>query len=924
MRGYAHREFRRGAHPRFFTNVAKLADIPFERFEEAWLTEPIFALFERVVEHHATKVAVDDGRERFTYGELHRAARRLARTISRIVPDGRPVGIALPSNAQFPIAALACLAAGRPYVPIDLSYPEAHNARVLEEAGLAAAVIDRIDSYDLPSSIPLIYVPSPTDEKTEEGIDIAPATGPAFILFTSGSTGRPKGICNDQAAILQRVAQATNLCHLNANDRILLLSSPGTIAGVRETYSALLNGATLLIANPLRVGIGGVLKIAATAGATFTYSVPALMRSILAAPEAEQAFSRLRLLRVGGDHVLDSDLALYRQMLSPRCGILVSFSSTEVPAVFQWFVPPNWKPDGPRLPIGYRCADVDFLLSSRGDKTADPATRAGELVVRSKYLALGLWQQGGLQPGPFVPDPAQPDCRVYHTGDVVNLRDDGLAEMVGRNDRQIKIRGLRVDLGQIEAVLRRCPGVSDAAVIARYDGDEVSGLAAYIARREGTRGDLIKTLKRTVDADLPPHMRPARLHLLAEIPRLPSFKPDIKALTEMDRQERFEQAVAEPQTAMDSPQHNEASGESDRMGGLRPIIETAWTALLGRDSFIADRPWDEAGGDSLKALELWFRLEHALGQTLPLDALQPQTTPSRLAATLDRFGRSSTTLCYGDGAAAGRPVIFLLPGILGDEPILVRFRAHLADSVHFEVIEYPEWRALTDDSISFDILVNSAVRQIIDKARGNPCFLAGYSYGGFVAHEVTRRLQAAGQPVGLLALIDARRTVLSFRDRIRRVRSLLSKPGELPLSLERKVIALCIRLRLFAPLRLLLSERLTSRFPKLAFVFRYHLLWMLRLKAIKGWKPTPLSVPTIIFSSEDLLPGQTWDLGWRNFCHPLRIAHLGGTHASILESPLRERLCAELLDALGTCDRQRVRQTSAQSNQNLPDAAARI
>src|SRR5262249_40684021 len=202
-------------------------------------------------------------------------------------------------------------------------------------------------------------------------------------------------------------------------------------AGVRETFAALLNGATLYIADPNRLGINGVLQMLGDAGATVGYIVPALLRQLLASPQARAAFERARIIRIGGDIPLEDDLARCRAILPASCHILFAFSSTEIPTIFQWFVPRDWQPNSVRLPIGYARQGMDFRLET--DVSPDGA---GELVVRSRYLALGYWQGGRLQKGPFETDPADPALRILHTGDRVRLRADSLAEMTGRTDRQ--------------------------------------------------------------------------------------------------------------------------------------------------------------------------------------------------------------------------------------------------------------------------------------------------------------------------------------------------------------------------------------------------------------------------------------------------------------------------------------------------------
>src|SRR6185436_8370492 len=192
-------------------------------------------------------------------------------------------------------------------------------------------------------------------------ISIAPVGGPAVVVYTSGSTGLPKGICIDQSAISQRVAQFTNTCKLGSDDRFILLSSPGTIAGIRDTFAALLNGATLYIADPHQGGITRILRSLRDHRITVCYAVPALLRELLRLPAAAQACADLRILRFGGDAVLASDIALCRASIPRSCRILVGYGSTEVPTIFQWFVPSGWPLNGSTIPCG--CPAPDLAIS---------------------------------------------------------------------------------------------------------------------------------------------------------------------------------------------------------------------------------------------------------------------------------------------------------------------------------------------------------------------------------------------------------------------------------------------------------------------------------------------------------------------------------------------------------------------------------
>jgi non-ribosomal peptide synthetase component F len=240
-------------------------------FLTEWVDRPIFDRFAHIVAQYGQKIAVDDGVLRFSYDQLFRASLHLAQRIDASVPPGRPVGVLLPNGSLFSIAALACLAVGRPIVPIDSNYPPARQEQIIRDSGLKGLILHPELAKDegntiegiLPIDITISMQATPNCN-----VVVSAPGGPALILYTSGSTGRPKAVCNDQRAVSFRVAQFTNACHLHSDDRVVLLSSGGTIAGFRDTFAALLNGATLHVADPRVLGIGGVLQVMARAERT--------------------------------------------------------------------------------------------------------------------------------------------------------------------------------------------------------------------------------------------------------------------------------------------------------------------------------------------------------------------------------------------------------------------------------------------------------------------------------------------------------------------------------------------------------------------------------------------------------------------------------------------------------------------------------
>jgi len=884
-----------------FDNDAHVGEHPLPPFAESWIERPIMARFELVAARHANKIAVDDGTLRLTYSELRRAARHLARRIDAAVPPGHAVGVLLPNGALSPIAAMACFAAGRLCVPIDLSYPAERNEQIMREACLAAGVIDGGPEAPplVPSYLPQLDIIDSLGAVDGPDIDFAPANGPAIVLYTSGSTSRPKGICLAQSAISQRVAEYTNSGRLNADDRFILLNSSGTIAGIRDTFAALLNGATLYIAEPRKVGMNGIVRVLRDERITICYAVPALFRELLALPDAKQSFSHLRIIRLGGDKVLVSDVGLWQRLLADSCRLLIGYGSTEAPTAFQWFVPPNWKADGPRVPIGYALPSVSFALVNNDGRPAavgEPAT----VIYTSPYLALGIWQNGRLHPGDFLTSPDDHSMRILRANDVIRLREDGLAEFIGRNDQVIKLRGQRINLLEIEDVLRSCETVADAVVC--LSGDEYRPmLVAYVVSRTSSARSLAD-LKLALAAQLPPYMRPAEIIFLDAIPRLPSMKPDVRALAKLDRASRA-RSGGQPAAGSGLPKIGTKTHR------ISKAVENAWTEVLDRKSFAANLSWDQAGGDSLMALRLWFLIEETLGQRLPLDALNSGSTPNELIAAIEKLSDSSASTVP---AQDDRPLVFLLPGFQGDLPWFAHLRAAFEDKIRFEVPRYPSWREMIRAEGRFDFIIDEVLEQIVATRGEGDYLVAGYSFGGFAAWEIARRLAESGRRVTFVGLIDARRQDREISstsqdiaaNKIRRnramigrvLRAIYAEPQAAPVFMMRAFLRGVIDLSAFPLLRAMgnLAMLLPAR---MAFAFHTKLIEELRLQALRKSEVKPLTAPVTLFRSDEhksISP----DYGWGVLCEKLDIVSIGGSHSTMFEPPYRAQFCEHFLQAV--------------------------
>jgi acyl-coenzyme A synthetase/AMP-(fatty) acid ligase/acyl carrier protein len=420
--------------------------------------------------------------------------------------------------------------------------------------------------------------------------------------------------------VLHEIMNYTNAVHIGAEDRLILLSSPSFSGTVRTIYGALLNGAGLY---PLDLKEEGLTRLAAwmiRQRVTIYRSVPAIFRRFAGALTDEEKFPDLRLIYLAGDSVSKSDVELYRKYLSADCIFVNSLGLSESLTCRCFFIAKETQISRAAVPVGYAVDDMEVLLLDDAGKESGSA-HVGEIAVKSRYLSPGYWRKPELTAAAFS-DAEMGGERIYRTGDLGRLAPDGCLEHLGRKDFQVKIRGHRVEVGEIETALLDLEMIKEAVVVAQADGSGDQRLVAYVVPHHRP-GPTVNALRRALKEKLPDYMTPAAFVLLDALPLTPNRKVDRRALPAPDhtRPELGNPFVA-PRSAIEE------------------TLANIWAHVLGLKQVGVHDNFFELGGHSLSATQVISRVLETYNIELSMRSFFEAATVAAMADAIRRAGAS--------------------------------------------------------------------------------------------------------------------------------------------------------------------------------------------------------------------------------------------------------------------------------------------
>ncbi|MEZ2221793.1 amino acid adenylation domain-containing protein [Rhizobium sp. RCC_161_2] len=687
---------------------------------------------------NAIAVAFDD--KKLTYAELDAASDNWAGLLSkRGVARGDLVAVAAPRSEQMLVGLLAVLKAGAAYLPLDPSDPPSRIGIILEDAKPSAIISTSEAAAKLPvEGIPTVLLDHPEDCSPHLVTGTPSPDDRAYVIFTSGSTGRPKGVEIPHRALTNFLFAMQDLLKMTSEDRLLAVTTIAFDIAALELYLPLLAGARTIIATRETVRDPAALaQLLKQSKATIMQATPSLWRALL-----EDHGNGVRGLRpVVGGEALPADLA--HKMARFDHAVLNVYGPTET-TIWSTAMPLKGKDlDAP--PIGRPIWNTRLYVLDRNGAPLPPGF-AGELYIGGAGVAKGYLNRPDLTQERFLPDPFVGDgSRVYRTGDMACWRGDGVMEYLGRNDHQIKIRGFRVEPGEIEAALVSQPEIRQAVVILREDPGQGKRLVAYLVSAHGEAVDGPDVSARLAHS-LPSHMIPSAYVTLSTIPLNVNGKIDRHALP--------------------APQWQIQEGFVAPRSEAEKMIARIWCETLGLDEVGVHDSFFKLGGDSLAAARMIAAVRSKINPAIPLGAIFELPTIASLAVLI---GNPAVKNEYLDPVLPIRhkgnsAPLFCIHPILGMGWAFHSLAEHIAADMPIYALQS---EGLSDPSALPDTVEEMAERYVdrIRKIQPNgPYHILGWSFGGLVAHEMARQLREEDETVAFLGLLDSYPYLQKIRD----------------------------------------------------------------------------------------------------------------------------------------------------------------
>ncbi|MGG8278055.1 enterobactin non-ribosomal peptide synthetase EntF [Klebsiella sp. 141198] len=694
--------------------------------------------------------ALADANWRFSYREMRQQVVALANLLrQRGVKPGDSVAVALPRSVFLTLALHGIVEAGAAWLPLDTGYPDDRLRMMLEDAqpSLLITSDDQLARFsDIPGLTSLCYQ-QPLAAEDDTPLALSKPEHTAYIIFTSGSTGRPKGVMVGQTAIVNRLLWMQNHYPLTAADVVAQKTPCSFDVSVWEFWWPFMTGAQLVMAAPeAHRDPLAMQRFFAQYGVTTTHFVPSMLAAFVASLDSDNVSSCRTLKRVFcSGEALPTELCREWERLT-GAPLHNLYGPTEAAVDVSWY--PACGPElaavtGNSVPIGWPVWNTGLRILDAAMRPVPPGV-AGDLYLTGIQLAQGYMGRPDLTASRFIADPFAPGERMYRTGDVARWLDNGAVEYLGRSDDQLKIRGQRIELGEIDRVMAALPDVAQAVCHAcvfnqaAATGGDARQLVGYLVSESGQPLD-VAALKARLSEQLPPHMVPVVLIQLESFPLSANGKLDRKAL---------------PLPSLSS----ERSGRPPQ-SATEMAVAAAFSQLLGCEVNDIEADFFALGGHSLLAMRLAAQLSRELARQVTPGQVMVASTVGKLSALLASDLSDEQAQRLGFDA--------LLPLRESDGPTLFCFHPASGFAWQFSVLARylsPRWSITGIQSprptgpmasaANLDEVCEHHLRTLLAQQPHGPYYLFGYSLGGTLAQGIAARLRQRGEEVAFLGLLD--------------------------------------------------------------------------------------------------------------------------------------------------------------------------
>ena len=691
-----------------------------------------------------------------TYAELNLRANQLAHYLRNFgVQPELLIGICVSRSVDMVVGILGILKAGGAYVPLDPSYPRQRLEFILEDAR-ARLVVTQSDMAGLFSNLDadMILVDRDQQKIQDQPIEnpqkINSPDGLAYMIYTSGSTGNPKGVMITHASLCNFVRVARSALGVSQQDRYLQNASIGYALSVRQLMVSLTSGATIVLATTEETRDPFELfRLVKKENITLMDVVPSFWRTSIqrlldleSGERKDLLENHLRRVVSIGEPLLSDIPHDWRFKLQHPAELVNIFGQTETTGVVAAYPihPDPRKTDQGTVPVGRPVADTYLYILDADLQPVQPG-EAGELCVSSPCLARGYLNQPELTLAKFISNPFEDGAsdRLYRTGDMARYREDGNIQFLGRSDHQVKIRGQRLELGEVELTLREFPGVLDCVVVAREDQPDAKYLVAYVifSSRPSTA-----SLREFMRERVPEYMLPSHFVFLKSFPLTPNGKVNRLALLDPRLIEQDADAPAPAQPRND----------------IERKLSIIWGDLLKQNQIGIHDNFFDIGGDSFMAVRLFSRIERELCIRLPLTTLFHAATIAQLSAIFERKNEpleiwSPVVPINTNGE---KPLFF---GVHGHEGGVLFWRdvvLSLPADQPFYAIQAQGVDGYQPALTSIEGMSAFYISEMRKVQLHGPYYLGGFSMGGVIAFEMGRQLVVQGEQVNLLVMLDTR------------------------------------------------------------------------------------------------------------------------------------------------------------------------